>query len=140
MTPTSDELALELRARGLRATPQRILIDRVVRSLGRHATAEEIHQAVAELAPNVSLPTTYATLELLEALGRLRRLAVPGGSTVYDPRGEHEHAVCRSCGAVVDLEVDVATDPVLRAAQASGFRAERVDVVASGLCADCAGG
>jgi Fe2+ or Zn2+ uptake regulation protein len=138
--PVELRLAEQLRARGLRATPQRLLIHRVIAELGRHATAEEIHQAVERIAPNVSLPTTYATLELLEQLGLVRRLAVPGGSALYDPRGGHHHAVCRSCGRVADLEAEVDTSAVEGAARHGGFEPDRVEVVASGLCAECASG
>ncbi len=135
--PADIRLADQLRARGLRATPQRLLIHRVLGELGRHATAEEIHQAVERIAPNVSLPTTYATLELLEQLGLVRHLAVPGGSALYDPRSDHHHAVCRSCGAVDDLPAPVDTTAVVAAAARGGFVADRVEVVASGLCAAC---
>ena len=140
MSAVDIRLAEQPRARGLRATPQRLLIHRVIGELGRHATAEEIHQAVEDIAPNVSLPTTYATLDLLEQLGLVRRLAVPGGSALYDPHDDHHHAVCRACGAVADLPVQVDTAAVEGAARMSGFRPDRVELVASGLCAACAAG
>jgi Fe2+ or Zn2+ uptake regulation protein len=86
----------------------------------------------------VSLPTVYATLDLLEALGLVRRLRAGSGAVLYDPRTTpHQHAVCRSCGAVEDLEADVDTARVLTAALATGFQPDGADTVVTGLCAAC---
>jgi Fe2+ or Zn2+ uptake regulation protein len=88
--------------------------------------------------PGVSLPTVYATLELLEELGLVRRVAGASGSVRYDPRtDEHQHLVCRRCGAVVDVDAPVDSDALLAAARATGFAPDRSQVVVSGLCAAC---
>jgi len=79
-------LATALRERGQRATPQRLAIARVLTDLDRHVTAEHVHAEVSARMPGVSLPTVYATLDLLEALGLARRVATEGGAVVYDPR------------------------------------------------------
>ncbi len=93
-------LATALRERGQRATPQRLAIARVLTDLDRHVTAEHVHAEVSARMPGVSLPTVYATLDLLEELGLARRVATEGGAVVYDPRtDEHHHLVCRGCGA-----------------------------------------
>jgi Fe2+ or Zn2+ uptake regulation protein len=132
-------LATALRERGQRATPQRLAIARVLTDLDRHVTAEHVHAEVSRRLPGVSLPTVYATLDLLEALGLARRVATEGGAVVYDPRtDEHHHLVCRSCGAIMDVDVAVDTAGVQAAALASGFRPDATQVVLRGLCADCA--
>ena len=61
-----QELAAELRERGLRVTPQRLFIYRALIELDRHVSAEEVLAAVGESLPNVSLPTVYSTLDLFE--------------------------------------------------------------------------
>ena len=89
--------------------------------------------------PGVSLPTVYATLELLESLGLVRRVATERGAVVYDPRtDDHHHLACRRCGAMVDVEAPVALPELMTAARATGFVPDRTDVVIRGLCADCA--
>ena len=40
--PSHDEIRTALRAHGLRVTPQRLAINGALRTLGRHATAEEV--------------------------------------------------------------------------------------------------
>jgi Fe2+ or Zn2+ uptake regulation protein len=134
------ELEETLRASGRRVTPQRILIHRSIVELGRHATAEQVLDRVAERLPNASLPTVYATLELFEELGVVRRVAAGDGPALWDPRtDEHHHLVCRRCGAVEDLEGELETATLLSAARRSGFRPDSAELVVSGLCRRCAG-
>ena len=128
-----------LHARHMRVTPQRLVIHATLEDLGRHATAEQVHDAVAGRVPGVSLPTVYATLELLEQLGLVRRVRPGSGAVLYDPRvAPHQHAVCRSCGAVEDLDAGVDASGALQAARRAGFAPEGADTVVNGLCARCA--
>jgi Fe2+ or Zn2+ uptake regulation protein len=123
----------------LRVTPQRVLIHRAVRELDRHVTADEVLDAVSERLPNASLPTVYSTLELLGELGMVRRLVARSGAALYDPRThEHQHAVCRKCGRVEDLDVGVDSARALRAARRRGFEPSDAELVISGLCSECA--
>jgi Fe2+ or Zn2+ uptake regulation protein len=132
-------LAAALRERGQRSTPQRLAIARVLTDLDRHVTAERVHAEVSARMPGVSLPTVYATLDLLEELGLARRVATEGGAVVYDPRvDEHHHLVCRACGAIADVDAPVDTADVRAAARAAGFEPDASQVVVRGLCADCA--
>jgi Fe2+ or Zn2+ uptake regulation protein len=133
-----SSLATALRARGQRITPQRLMVARVMHDLDTHVTAETVFDEVSRRMPGVSLPTVYATLELLEELGLVRRVAGASGSVRYDPRtDEHHHLVCRRCGAVVDVDAPVDSDALLAAARATGFAPDRSQVVVSGLCAAC---
>ena len=89
--------------------------------------------------PGVSLPTVYATLDLLESIGLIRRVASERGAVVYDPRtDEHHHLVCRGCGAIVDVDAPIEADALLSAARSAGFVPDHAQVVVRGLCADCA--
>ena len=133
------QLEEALRSRGMRVTPQRVLIHRALRELDRHVTADEVLVAVSERLPNASLPTVYSALELFEELGMVRRVA-RSGAALYDPRtDEHQHVVCRRCGRVDDLEVKVDTAAALRAATRAGMAPDDAGVVVVGLCARCAG-
>ena len=138
-TPTNDaELSAALRARGQRVTSQRLILHRTLRELDRHATAEVLLRAAEGRLPNLSLPTVYATLELFEELGVVRRLAT-GGAILWDPRPEeHQHFACRSCGRVVDLDVPVRARSALDAARAAGHAPEAAQVLVVGLCDACA--
>jgi Fe2+ or Zn2+ uptake regulation protein len=134
-----DDLVSLLRSRGQRVTSQRIVILRELRRRGRHATAEEIQRAVREDLPGTSTPTVYATLDLLVELGLARKIDAGIGMALYDPRtAPHQHMVCRRCGRIDDLDADLDARPVLKAARAAGFHADRAQLTISGLCASCA--
>jgi Fe2+ or Zn2+ uptake regulation protein len=137
MEAMSDDLKTALRERGLRVTPQRVVLHRALRELGRHVTADELLDSVSSSLPNVSLPTIYATLELLEELGMVRRVQ-RAGTTLFDPRIEpHHHLICTSCGSIEDLDSELETRPLERAASSAGFEHERIEAVVHGRCARC---
>ena len=138
-TAETSEVAAALRRSGYRVTPQRLAVAVTLANAGRHLSANEVMGAVAESVPGVSLPTVYASLEALENAGLVRRVAGGRGPALYDAGpAAHHHMVCRRCGAVADLEADVALEPALAGARGQGFEAEGAEVVVRGLCADCA--
>jgi Fe2+ or Zn2+ uptake regulation protein len=132
------ELTERLRARGQRVTSQRLVINRMLRARAQHVTAEDVLAAVSRTLPGTSLPTVYATLELFEQLGLVRRVNAGGGAVLFDSRTtDHHHVVCRSCGAIADLDAAVELTPVLDAARHAGFAPGRTTLVVDGLCARC---
>ena len=139
--PDPDEqrdLVELLHGRGQRVTPQRLVILRELRRRGRHATAEEIHRAVHGELPGMATPTVYATLDLFVELGLARRIDT-GTAALYDARLDpHQHAVCRRCGRVEDVDGRMSAGALLRAAEDAGFRPMGAELIISGLCADCA--
>jgi Fe2+ or Zn2+ uptake regulation protein len=136
MIPSTIDVAL--RERGLRVTPQRLAIAAVLREIGGHVTAEQLRARLDERMPGVSLPTVYATLDILEELGYVRRVAAAGGATVFDARTDaHHHAVCRRCGAIIDLDAPLTPRRLLEAAGSRGFLADETQVLVLGLCAGC---
>ena len=144
MKPTPElidaELTERLRERGQRVTSQRLVMHRVLQDLGRHVSAEEILARASSQLPNLSLPTVYATLDLFEDLGIVRRVSAGPGPLLFDPRTEddHQHFVCRKCGRVYDLETKVDVRGATRQAKGSGHQPDRADVVITGLCRSCA--
>ena len=135
-----EQLAAALRERGQRVTPQRLAVARLLDEFADHVTAETLHRRVQERMPGVSLPTVYATLELLEELGLLGRLLTESGAVVYDPNlAEHHHLVCSVCGAIHDVEASFDDGPIMRAARRNGFAPAAAQVVIRGRCAGCRG-
>src|SRR5437660_8223893 len=127
-----------LHARGQRVTPQRLVILRQLRRRGRHATAEEIYRAVHDELPGMATPTVYATLDLFVELGLARRIDT-GTAALYDARLDpHQHAVCRRCGRVQDIDGRLNAGTLVGAARGSGFHPEGVELIISGLCEKCA--
>jgi Fur family transcriptional regulator, stress-responsive regulator len=141
MDPTTldAELTAVLHGRGQRVTPQRLILHRLLRAGPQHLTAEALLARSRGQLPNVSLPTVYATLDLFEELGLIRRVPGTGPAQVYDSRAErHHHLRCLRCGAVSDLEADIDAGAAGRAARRQGFAPERVEVTVTGVCPACA--
>lgn len=102
-------------------------------------TAEQVLASVSEVLPGTSLPTVYATLELLELLGLVRRVGTGNGAVLFDSRVEpHAHTVCRRCGATADLDGTAAPDDALARAGDTGFVPDHAQLVIWGLCERCA--
>jgi Fe2+ or Zn2+ uptake regulation protein len=134
-----ERLTRKLRDRGLRVTPQRLVIHRALCSHSQHMTAEQVLGSVSEVLPGTSLPTVYSTLELLESLQLVRRVGTANGAVVFDSRVEpHAHTVCRRCGAMADLEGTAAPGDALSRAAGTGFVPDHAQLVVWGLCRDCA--
>jgi Fur family transcriptional regulator, peroxide stress response regulator len=126
-----DQVLTEaLRARGQRVTLPRLMVHRFVSRAPQHVTADDIH---GEL-PSLSYATIYSTLDLLEELSLVRRVSTREGAAVYDSRTDpHDHATCRICGRMFDLEHQELRAPALP----RGFKAERAQVEVVGVCAHC---
>jgi Fe2+ or Zn2+ uptake regulation protein len=134
-----QRLVAKLRERGLRVTSQRIVIHRTLCAQAQHLTAEQILKSVSDVLPGTSLPTVYATLELLEELGLIRRVGTGTGAVLFDSRVDpHAHTVCRRCGATADLEDAQAGQRALARAREAGFSPDHAQLVVWGLCERCA--
>ena len=136
MTPETVEGLL--RARGLRVTPQRALVFRLVRQLGaEHPSAESVHVGATREMPSLSLRTVYTILGELVDLGVIRPLDVGTGSKRFciNPH-RHHHLVCSRCGRITDVFVDVGPLEV-PPDQRRGFLITDHEVVFRGICAAC---
>jgi Fe2+ or Zn2+ uptake regulation protein len=123
-------LADALRGRGQRLTLPRLMVHRFVTEAPRHVTADDVHEEL----PSLSFATIYSTLDLLEALGLVRRVSTLEGVAVYDSRTDpHDHAVCRVCGRMFDLE----PGRISAAHAPDGFQVEQAQLQVVGVCADC---
>jgi Fur family transcriptional regulator, stress-responsive regulator len=135
---TPDELAGRLRASGRKVTPQRQSIVRALQGSDLHPSAEMVYEVVRAEMETISLKTVYQTLHDLVQLGEVSALELGTGSVRFDPNVEtpHHHLVCRSCGKVRDVFVDL-PGLELPAAAAHGFDAGSAEVVFRGRCAEC---
>lgn len=137
-----QDLTQELRQAGLRMTPQRLMVMDVVFHHDGHITAEDIHARVQAQYPYVDLSTVYRTLQVLKQQGLVAELRVPDGPTQYESLldGLHHHAICRSCGTMLELELE-ALEPICQQLLSQhGFHAEFTHTAILGLCRTCVEG
>jgi len=94
-----------LRGRGLRPTGPRVAILEALREDRRHPTPEQILTSLRERHPSLSLSTVYQNLMTFLRVGLCRRVSSRDGRLRVDGTAhDHDHAVCRVCGKVFDLE------------------------------------
>jgi Fe2+ or Zn2+ uptake regulation protein len=134
---TPAELTQAFRQRGLKITPQRQAIFRILHGDTAHPTAEAVYAKAVDEMPSISLRTVYQTLNDLAAMGEIQALDLGTGSSRFDPNvRDHHHLVCESCGMVRDVDLDTSTVR-LAADVLDGFAVRSVDVVFRGVCASC---
>ena len=136
---TVDELTTTFRDHGLRVTPQRQAIFRLLHGVSTHPTVESLFDSARVEMPTISRKTVYQTVHDLEAMGEVELLDVGTGSLRVDPNVEraHQHLVCTECGTVRDVLLDIA-DLRIPARYRREFTVETVEVVFRGVCDTCA--
>ena len=128
-----------LRDAGLRVTRPRLAVLRAVRR-HPHADTGSVLAAVRTEEPTVSHQAVYDVLGALSESGLVRRIQPAGSVARYELRvgDNHHHVVCRSCGAVEDVDCAIGVRPCLDASDTHGFVVDEAEVTYWGLCPDCA--
>jgi Fur family transcriptional regulator, ferric uptake regulator len=136
-----EELFLrELRERGFRMTPQREMVLSAMHQMDGLVTAEDVHRRVQKMSTSVDISTVYRTLDLLQQLELVASLDTGGGQRVYELRaghGHHAHLVCRSCGAVIGVEMGQFEELAEALHRRFGFQIDRDNLSFSGQCLHC---
>jgi Fur family ferric uptake transcriptional regulator len=136
--PTPTDPALVLREAGLRVTRPRLAVLDAVNARP-HADTDAVIEAVRADIGVVSHQAVYDVLRALTDVGLLRRIQPTGSVARYEARvgDNHHHVVCRSCGAVADVDCAVGEAPCLVASDDSGFVIDEAEVTYWGSCPDC---
>jgi Fur family ferric uptake transcriptional regulator len=136
--PGPPTTADELRGAGLRVTAARVALLQTVRE-GDHLGVEAIAGRVRDRLGHISLQAVYEALHALTAAGLVRRIEPAGSPARFEGRlgDNHHHVVCRSCGAVADVDCAVGEAPCLTASDDHGYAIDEADVTYWGLCPDC---
>ena len=129
----------DLKARGVRLTPQRQMILRYLKETHEHPTAEQVYNFVCKEFDGISMATVYNTLHRLKELGAIRELSYGDMASRYDGNdSEHAHLVCESCGEVVDVPCPLHLETGMEdLAAAHGYAVFSYRLEYYGLCATC---
>jgi Fur family ferric uptake transcriptional regulator len=136
--PTTSELEHVLRGAELRVTRPRVAVLTAVHA-HPHADTDAIIRAVRQALGEVSHQAVYDVLRALTAAGLVRRIEPSGSVARYESRvgDNHHHVVCRSCGAIADVDCAVDHTPCLTASDDHGYAIDEAEVVYWGRCPDC---
>ena len=136
--PLTTDPETTLRAAGLRVTRPRLAVLGVVQHHPLADTDQIIGLVRTEIG-KVSHQAVYDVLRALTTAGLLRRIEPAGSTARYEARigDNHHHVVCRSCGAIADVDCAVGHAPCLTASDGHGFSIDEAEVVYWGRCPDC---
>lgn len=135
---TIEKLTKKLRNHGMKITPQRLMIFKVLENNTTHPSAENVYKRVKRIYPSVSFTTIYKTLETLRKLGEVKEFVIDDDRKHYDPNTDlHHHVVCSSCKRILDVFEDFSPyvklpDTVKKDYTISGFQ-----IFFHGICKEC---
>jgi Fe2+ or Zn2+ uptake regulation protein len=138
VVPSAAECAHLLRQAGLRVTRPRVAVLTAVYG-HTHADTHSIIGVVRDELGDVSVQAVYDVLRALTERGLLRRIEPAGSVPRYEARvgDNHHHVVCRSCGAIADVDCVVGVAPCLDGSDHHGYEIDEAEVVFWGRCPEC---
>ncbi len=136
--PDTADLERALRDAGLRVTRPRLAVLHAVHA-NPHVDTEALIGAARSRMGEVSHQAVYDVLRVLVAAGIVRRIEPQGSDARYEARvgDNHHHVVCRSCGAIADVDCAVGEAPCLTASDDAGYTIDEAEVIYWGRCPTC---
>jgi Fe2+ or Zn2+ uptake regulation protein len=130
--------AQRIRQAGLRVTGPRMAILTALEDDVSHPTADALFERLRGDHPSMSLSTVYKTLEAFLRSGLCRRVSGDGARLrVDDTLIDHDHAVCRGCGRIFDVERGLSPGLAVPAALPNGLEVIAIHVEYEVICPDC---
>ena len=113
---------------------QKLILD-LVRSSCAHCTAEVIFEEARKQMPGIGLATVYRNLSNLAEEGIIKRVYVSGEPDRFDKTTcDHDHAVCKSCGRMIDVDVGNIKKQIEESLKTTEFT---YDLCIHDYCTDC---
>jgi Fur family ferric uptake transcriptional regulator len=136
--PATADYEDMLRQVSLRVTRPRVAVLTAVHD-HPHADTDSIISAVRQDVGKVSHQAVYDVLGALTSAGLVRRFQPMGSVARYEARiaDNHHHVVCRSCGAIADVDCAVGYTPCLTAADDNHYEIGEAEVIYWGRCPQC---
>ncbi|MGW5666020.1 Fur family transcriptional regulator [Streptomyces sp. NPDC003758] len=144
MTATAAEEPMELaaarlRKAGMRVTAPRMAVLMAVSDSPGHLDAEALRERAQRVTGGLSLQATYNVLRALTDAGLIRCTQIAGHPARYEVENHdnHHHFVCRSCGAIRDVECAVGAAPCMEPQLPKEYAVQEAAVTFWGVCPDC---
>jgi Fur family peroxide stress response transcriptional regulator len=102
---TAENFRAQLKQKGLKVTPQRVVIYEAVVKLKNHPTAENIIDYIKKNQPNISVGTVYKVLDSLVEHNLLKKVKNQKDVMRYDAiMQQHHHLYCAETERIEDFE------------------------------------
>jgi Fur family peroxide stress response transcriptional regulator len=131
-----DQTTIKLKEIGLKVTPQRQAILKLLEGNQTHPSAERIYSEILRQFPGISFATVYNTLSKLVEAGEIQELDIDPNKKRFDPCiKSHYHFYCKVCGKVFDLVYDAPLP--LNIKKIDGHQVDAIQLNLKGVCKDC---
>ena len=133
-----ESIIERLKEKGLSITSQRLaIIDVLVEQGHIHPGASFIYREARKKHKNLSLSTTYSTINELIRYGIIRALEFDGRENRCEGNlDEHINLICDRCGKIIDYQSPVYVDR-MNVAKTTGFVITGSRCEYYGYCQDC---
>ena len=133
-----DKAVKELKAGGVRITPQRYAILEYLIQYRNHPTADEIFRSLESRFPNMSVATVYNNLRKFVEIGIVQEMNYGDAASRLDfTNQQHYHAICTDCGKIVDFFYPGLEDVEMASSKLTGYQINKHRLEVYGLCPDC---
>jgi Fur family transcriptional regulator, peroxide stress response regulator len=134
-----DDSAKTLKQIGLKITPQRQAILRLLDGNKSHPSADSIYSEVLKKYPAISFATVYNTLSKLACSGKIQELDIDPGRKRFDPcTAPHAHFYCKACGNVFDLVCKIPFPGFMdNVKMVEEHQVDTIQLNCKGLCKNC---
>ncbi len=132
--------ALRARCRevGLKITPQRMAVYKVLIESKQHPSAEVVFRKVRGVVPNISLDTVNRTLLTLAEIGAAFIVEGSGDVKRFDGKLEtHQHFKCVKCKRIFDFRYKPFDNIVVPKSISRKYRVLKKTVYLEGICDLC---
>ncbi len=127
----TNQIKKKIQESGLKATPQRITIYRIMRELG-HASVDMVANKIKENYPSMTLATVYNVLESFETSGILSKRLSPENKMFFDiTTYDHAHIFDREGKTFADHndpELAKILKDYMKRVNIKGFKPEKIEI------------
>ena len=132
-TDLQEALLQKLSDSGLRSTPQREVVFKVMLQKRDHPTADEVFARVKADMPSISLATVYNCLDTLVSCGLIRQVNFERGPTRYCPNlHPHAHFHDMQTGSTHDIDLPPGLLDQVKTILPPGYDASSVEIIFRG--------
>ena len=120
-------------------TSQRRLLLELLRDAGGLIDAKELYRRASSRDESISLATVYRSLRLFKELDLVDDRRLGQVRCYYEMKnlGEHQHLVCKGCGAVIEFESPLINELLDKVQREHNFNVTKAELCLEGYCKRC---
>jgi Fur family peroxide stress response transcriptional regulator len=125
-----------LKSNQIKVTPQRLAIITLMDEYG-HISVRDIFEKIKKNFPSLSLATVYKNINTMVESSFIKELKIVGQDAKYELiKDEHSHMICKSCGKVEDIKLQI-DSLVNQATSQSHYKIDESSLQFFGVCPHC---